>query len=170
MPSDELDALEVLQIAVRIEQNGVRYYRAAAQRVGDPEAAALLEQLGQWEQRHVEVFSEMRDRLSQQGPDPGTVRRRMEVSDAQSMAGLAVFGIRPHPYMELTGRETRQDILSYALKKEKDTVTFYGGLKDFVPLPDDRRIVDRVLEEERHHVRLLAASLQQKGGHPDRRP
>ena len=169
MSADQLDAFEVLLIAVRIEQNGAQYYRAAAQMVDDPKASSLLGQLAQWEQRHIQVFSDMRDRLSRQGWERGTFEpRRMEVSDAQMMAGLAVFGIRPQPSAELTGKETRRDILSYALKKEKDTVTFYEGLKDFVFMPEDQDVIDQVLEEERHHVRLLATALEQGPPSPGR--
>jgi len=160
--ADELSAPEVLQIAVRIEQNGVRFYTTAARLVDDPKVSRLLEQLAQWEQKHVKIFSDMQDRLSQRGWERGTFEpRRMEASDAQVMAGLAVFGIQPNPWPELTGKETRQDILSFALKKEKDTVTFYTGLKGFVPVPEDQDIINQVLQEETHHVRILTDALTQ---------
>ena len=160
--ADELNAFEVLQVAIRIEENGVEFYRAAARILDDPKAAALLVKLSQWEQRHIQVFSDMRDRLATQGWDRGTFEpRRLEVSDAQMMAGLAVFGIQPLPWAELSGKETRREILSLALKKEKDSVIFYEGLKGFVPVPEDQDIIAGVLEEELHHVNILTSALQQ---------
>ena len=92
------------------------------------------------------------------------------------MAGLAVFGIQPDPRPHLTGKVTCRDILAFALKQEKDSVTFYTGLKDFVPVLEDREVIDRVLQEELHHLRLLTEALESLGldrehrGHSSRKP
>jgi len=158
--SDELNAFEVIQIAIQIEKNGTRFYTTAAGLVDDPKARGLLEQLAQWERKHIQIFSDMGDRLSRQEGQSGPFEPyRGEVSEARMMAGLAVFGIQPDPRPHLTGKVTRRDILSFALKQEKDSVTFYTGLTDFVPVLEDREIIDRVLQEEIHHVRLLTEAL-----------
>jgi len=77
------------------------------------------------------------------------------------MAGLAVFGIRAEPREELNGRENRVDILRRAVEKEKDSIVFYDGLKDFLSDATDREQVDRIIAEEMQHVRTLGESLKQ---------
>jgi rubrerythrin len=157
---ENLNAYDVLEIALRVEANAVRFYEAAARIVGESKAGALLEQLAQWEQGHIQVFSDMRQRLSKEDQQRAACEARpAEDSDAQIMAGLAVFGIQPNPWPELTGKETLRDILSLALKKERQSVTFYRGLKGFVPISEDQQTIDRVLQEELLHVQVLTDAL-----------
>jgi len=126
-----------------------------------PRPVAFLDQLAQWEQTHVRVFSDMRDRLSKEGWERTTYEaHRVRHSDAELLASLAVFGVQPNPWPELTGKETPSDVLGLALKKEQESVTFYRGLKDFVPVNSDRQVIDRVLQEELLHVKVLEDALK----------
>ena len=77
------------------------------------------------------------------------------------MAGLAVFGIRSDPARELHGRQNRTDILRRAVEKEKDSVVFYHGLKEFVPAEADKRKIDDIIKEEMKHIVILDQSLKQ---------
>ncbi len=158
---ENLNAFDVLEISLRIEANAVRFYEAAEKMVDNPAAASLLGKLAEWEQGHVRLFSDLKDRLSRQARDRATYEAlRVQNSDAQLMAGLAVFGIQSNPWPELTGTETAHDVLSLALKKEQESVTFYQGLKDFVPKQADRQAIDRVLQEEHLHVKALTDALK----------
>jgi rubrerythrin len=158
---ENLNAFDVLDIALKVEANGVRFYEAAAKGVDEPQASGLLDQLAQWEQRHVRIFSDLQERLSRENGQRETYEAQcVRHSDAQLLAGLAVFGIQPNPWPELTGKETPHDVLGLALKKERESVTFYRGLKDFVPADSDRKVIDRVLQEELVHVKVLEDALR----------
>jgi len=159
----ELSAYEVLEVAEKIERNGAKFYRRAATVCNDPELSTFFVELAQWEARHVEVFRQMKEQLAEQDWQKGhIVPNRINSADAQLMAGLAVFGIRPDPADELTGRESKKDILRLALEKEKDSIVYYTGLKDFVPREADKKIISDVIAEEMKHVRILTQSLQQQ--------
>ena len=157
----ELNAFEVLEIVERIERNGVKFYRTAAELVGDSRTGNKFLELANWEAKHIEVFKDMKERLSQQKWELGTYKpSRMELPGAQVMAGLAVFAIQPDPSRELTGKESREDIFRLAIQKEKDSIVYYSGLKDFVPAHKDKEVIEGIITEEMRHVRILSQSLE----------
>ncbi|NLZ05032.1 MAG: ferritin family protein [Phycisphaerae bacterium] len=158
----EMSGYEVLEIAEKIERNGVKFYRRAAGLCDDPSISTLLVQLAQWESKHIEVFRQMRERLAAEHWKLGQIEpNRIDMPDARAMAGLAVFGIQPDPTQELTGNESKADVLRLAIEKEKDSIVYYTGLKDFVPQEIDRRTIEEVIQEEMKHVRILVQSLEQ---------
>lgn len=84
--------------------------------------------------------------------------RRAATSRPQ--APTAVFGDRADPSKELTGRETKADVLRMAIQREKDAIAYYTSLKEFVP-GDDVEAIKDILSEEDRHVRILTQSLEQ---------
>jgi rubrerythrin len=157
----EFNAFEVFEIAEKIERNGAKFYRSAAELFDDSRARNLFAKLAEWEVAHEQVFANMRKELFAQGPETRTFEAENDVVfDAQSMAGLAVFGNRINPSAELTGKESITDILKSAIEKEKDTIIFYTGLKDFVSAEAGKDKIADIIKEEMHHVRILNESLE----------
>jgi rubrerythrin len=158
--SGELTGYQVLEIAEKMEQNAARFYRKAAGMYKDAKISKLFSELAQWEKRHVEVFAEMKKRLSQQAWAIG--QYGIERPDALwPQTPTAVFPDRVEPARELTGRETKADVLRMALQKEKESIAYYTSLKEFVPDNDDVRAIKDILGEEDRHVRILTQSLEQ---------
>jgi rubrerythrin len=176
----ELNASEVLQIAEQIERNGVRFYSKAAELFGEPGVRKMFLELANWEAEHEKVFAEMRKQLSPTSVSLDASRGgRQEIHEQQSFnpqvtpfnpkafAGLAVFGIKPAPASswpshELSGKENITDILKIAIEKEKDSIIYYTGLKDFVQAQADRDKINAIIEEELRHIRILHQSLAQR--------
>ena len=158
----EMSGYEVLEVAEKIERNGAKFYRRAATLFDDPDISTLFVRLGQWEARHIEVFKEMKQHLTEQQWELGDFAPdRVGVPEARALASMAVFGIQPDPAEQLNGHETRADVLRMAIEKEKDSIVYYTGLKDCVPRPQDRTIIEDVIQEEMKHVRILMQSLEQ---------
>jgi rubrerythrin len=155
----ELTAVEAIEIAERIERNGAKFYRHAAGLSADRRISSLFVELAQWESRHQKVFEEMRERYAARMPADARDGSRADGFDATAMAGLAVFGIQPDPAEELTGRESRTDVLKLAVEKEKDSIVFYSGLKGFLANRRDGKVLEDIIAEEMKHVRILAQSL-----------
>ena len=156
-----LNASEIFEIAVQIERNGAEFYRGAAELFDDSRVRNMFLQLADWETSHEQVFADMRNELVAQGPEISTFETESDVIfDAQSMAGLAVFGNSMGPSAELTGKESITDILKGAIEKEKDSIIFYTGLKDFVSARTAKDKIADVIKEEMHHVRILKQSLE----------
>jgi len=157
------NAFEMFQIAEQIERNGAKFYRRAAEIFDDPGTHKLFIWLADWEIQHEEVFADMRKQLSEQSRELRTFKPEETPPDTKAMAGLAVFGIRPDPSDELTGKENIADILKRAIEKEKDSIVFYNGLKDFVPARAGKDKIDDIIQEEMRHIRILGQSLEQRG-------
>jgi rubrerythrin len=158
-----LNASEIFEIAVQIERNGAKFYRKAAELFDDSHVRNLFLQLVDWEIAHEQVFADMRNELIAQGPETSTFETESDVIfDAQSMAGLAVFGNSMGPSAELTGKESVIDVLKTAIEKEKDSIIFYTGLKDFVSARTAKDKIADIIKEEMHHVRILKQSLQMR--------
>jgi len=157
----KFNAFEIFEIAEKIERNGAKFYRKAAELFDDSRIRNMFLQLDEWETAHEQVFADMRKELSAQGPEVRTFKPDNDVVfDAQSMAGLAVFGNRMDPSEELTGKESITDVLKSAIEKEKDSIIFYTGLKDFIPAGAGKDRIDDIIREEMRHIRILNESLE----------
>jgi rubrerythrin len=157
------NAFEVFEIAEKIERNGAKFYSKAAELFDDSRTHDLFLRLADWEKSHEQVFADMRNELTAQGPEFSTFELDNDVVfDAQSMAGLAVFGSRMDPAAELTGKESITDILKGAIEKEKDSIIFYTGLKAFIPAETGQDRIGDIIREEMHHVRILRQSLESR--------
>ena len=157
----EFNAFEVFEIAERIERSGAKFYRQAAELFDQMRIHNLLSDLAEWEIKHEEIFANMRKQLSEQSRELRTFKPEDNLLlDAQAMAGLAVFAINPETSSEFTGRETKKDVLEKAIQKEKDSIVYYTGLRNFIPARAGQDKIDDIIREEMHHIRILDQSLQ----------
>jgi rubrerythrin len=153
------NAFEVFEIAEQIERNGAKFYRMAAELFDGAPVRKMFLELVNWEARHQEVFRDMRKQLYEQKGKVSDFRPEGILSAPRVMAGLAVFGIKPDPSDELTGKETVKDVLKKAVEKEKDSIVYYTGLKDFVSGQAGKDKIDDIIKEEFRHIRILNESL-----------
>lgn len=148
----QFDAHEVLQIAEQIERNGGKFYRKAEAMFENAPLKKLFSQLAGWELQHEKVFAKMRSDL--EGADHERSTEDL-IPQARVMAGLAVFGIRSDPEVEIEKDADKQEVLRLALEKERDSVVFYTGLKGFVPDQAAREQVESIIHEEMRHIRII---------------
>jgi rubrerythrin len=149
------NAIDVFKIAEQIERNGARFYHKAAVIFDDVQISAMFLKLADWEAKHERIFSGMRQQLSEIVRESSTLSDEDTLPEAKMMAALAVFGIRPDPADELSGKENRVDVLNSAVEKEKDSIVFYNGLKDFAVDGNSRDKIDEIIKEELHHIDIL---------------
>lgn len=151
----QLNAFEIFEIAEQIEHNGAKFYRKAANIFDDPHVCKMFLKLSEWETKHQKVFASMRKQLSDLNLEPGTFKPEEKLPVPKAMAGLAVFGIKPEPAEELSGKESEAEILKKAIKKEEDSIVFYNGLMGFVPAKAAKDKIDDIIQEEMRHIRIL---------------
>ncbi len=153
------NADEILQMAERIERNGMRFYRRAAEGASKAVGKILLG-LADREAEHEKIFAAMRAGLSDQErkapvPDP----EGQSADYLQAWADGQVFDVRVDPTEKLTGKETIQEVLLTAIGLEKDSIVFYLGMKEAVPGKQGRAAVDKILKEEMSHMATLSREL-----------
>ena len=157
----KFNAIEVFEIAEQIERNGAAFYRRAAELFEDSAVAELFTKLANWEAGHEAILAGMRKELSEQARELSTFDPAEPPLDAKAMAGLGAFGINPDFAGQLSGAETKCEVLKMALQKEKDTIVYYTGLRGFVPDAAGRDKISDVIEEELRHIRIVTQSLEQ---------
>lgn len=156
------NAIEVFEIAEQIERNGAQFYRKAAELFNDSAICTMFIELADWEIKHEQIFNDMGKQLVKVNEKTTTPRLEKKQLDPKLMACLAVFGTVSEPLHRLKSIEKIEDILKTAIEKEKDSITFYEGLKDFAPSSDDKNKVDDIIKEEMHHIKILNQALKQR--------
>ncbi len=156
------DASDILEIAVEIERNGQKFYKKAAGIVKDSKTKQFLTELADMEKEHEETFRKMMEDLPENETkvlDPDNEASRY----LQAMADGNIFDVKKDLSMMLEGRESAEQIFKIAIQAEKDSIIYYIGLEDFMVDEEDKRKVDKIIEEERSHIMALYERLKEVG-------
>ena len=157
----EFNAFEIFEIAEQIERNAVRFYRKAAELFDKPKIRSTLLELAEWETKHEEIFAEMRKQLSEESSELRSFEPESDMSlYLEAMAGSNVFDTKTDPLEELSGIESKENIFKKAIEKEKDSIAYYLGLKEFVSAKAGKAKIDDVIKEEMRHIGILNQSLE----------
>jgi len=153
------NASEVLEIAEQIKCNASRFYYETAESFADLDIRNVLLEFADWETKYEGVFTDMRKQLSKQGREIRASEFEYDtLPNVRAMAGLTVFAVKPYPQQELTGRETKQEILKKAVEKEMDILVFFHGLKDhFARDQAARDKIDDIINEQMHLISVFSA-------------
>jgi len=153
----EFNAREILEIAVRIEENGARFYRKAAKYIDESRSEKLLLSLADMEVKHEETFRSFIQEMEKEAdssdfidPDGDASRYLGAIADGY------VFPVAEDPSEKLTGTETLSEVIDFAIGLEKDSVIYYLGIREIVPPALGRERIDRIIAEEMHHITMLS--------------
>lgn len=146
-------ANEIVEMAIQTEQNGYVFYNAAAEAAQSDEVKELLQWLAQAEQEHERTFREMLDVTAEAGPPEEYPGQRSAYIQAlldsrvlpDTEAGEAAVSVMTEDL----------EALDFALGFEKDTILFMYEMRDVVA-ESQRATVDRLIAEEKSHVRQLS--------------
>ncbi len=143
-------------MAEQIERNGIKFYRKAAKGISAHDARQMLLDLAEMEADHEKVFAGMRKELQEEDRQTMVFDPDNEMAlYLQAMADGHVFDLSKDPAEQLTGDETLADIVKLAIEAEKNSIVFYLGIKDFVPVRAGKDKVDAIIKEEMGHITLL---------------
>ena len=158
----KFNVFEVLQIAEKIEHNGAKFYVKTADLFDDMEVRDTCYKLATWKARHERILAQRRKRFSEQTGEFGTFDPDNYVlSNPDVMAGLAVFATTPGSLKGPPDHENKIEIFRDAIRRSKEAIFFYRGLKDFARDPASKDTIDKIIKEENRHIRLLNEELQQ---------
>lgn len=159
--SYDFSANEVLEMAVRIEENGAAFYRKAAELQADASNRDFLNKLAIMEDAHKATFVDMKNRITE-------AEKSRTVFDPNDESALYLAAMvdshggegNPKAADSLTGQETMKEILTIAIGLEKESILFYLGLRDLVPPKLGQSKLDEIIKEERKHVIQLDTLLK----------
>lgn len=144
---------ELMDIAIRIEKNGAAFYDALADMTEDATVQEAYRYLAGQERQHLETFRSMFG-------SGGNYRLAESCSpDAEQYLRVLVDAVAftDDRVVREMARKARNsaEALEMALSAEKDTILFYYEMLGLVR-ESDRYVVDRVIAEEKSHMRQLA--------------
>jgi rubrerythrin len=142
---------DVVQFAVRLEENGESFYRKAAAASDNKTVADLFNRLAEDETKHKKIFEGLLSQVKWIEPAesyPGEYFAYLK----NYMDGRVVFSSDLKG--ELSGIRGVAGALDFAIQRELDSVLYYQELKAFVP-KKDFGILDKIIAEERTHFSML---------------
>jgi rubrerythrin len=148
------NADEILQMAERIERNGVKFYSLAAERLN--QSRDIFLQLARQEEEHFAVFAGMRRNLSAAEREATSYDPGQENSlYLQALADREVFKLDQDPRELLPSSVTLAGVIDIAIGQEKDSIVFYAGLRELVPEKLGQGKINSIISEEFRHIAVL---------------
>jgi rubrerythrin len=141
---------DICSIAVQIERNGERIYRAGSKGAEDPKVAQMLNWMADEEMRHAQWFENLQlpSRETQSHEEIESMGRSL----LQEMMKDQTFSLqddRMQSVADLAG------LFDMSMEFEQDTILFYETLRSFIDDADTAAQLNRVIDEERDHLRQL---------------
>ena len=143
---------EIIDFAIRIEENGEAFYRQAEKKGATPEIKALFQSLAEDEVRHQEWFAAMKTSLKREDFDPALTGPQRGMF--QEIIGNQTFSLNN---ADLSRLETEDEVLDLAIEFERDTIVFFEMILAFVDEETVRGKVREFIREENRHISLLEA-------------
>ena len=143
---------EVFQFAIRIEENGEKFYRQMVQKFEDPKIKELFSYLVDEEIKHKKIYEEMVSKIEKYEP--------FETFPGEYFAYLRAYADK----IIFTQKEFDEEIakikdinaaLDYAINAELNSILYYQEVKNLVS-ENQRSTIDKIIEEERRHFVKLS--------------
>ena len=146
---------EVLDMALRIEENGMRFYTDASKAAKSQQLKDLFSALAEEEASHIKTFLELKRALVGNDESAGFAPY---IEDAQqylkSMADTEVF-TNPNAGKEAArALKNEEEAITLAIGMEKDSLLFYYELERMIR-DSDKKVIEALIEQEKEHVRKL---------------
>lgn len=145
-------ASEVVQVAIRIEENGEKLYRRAKTLTDDPKLQALFGFLGGEEIKHKKLFESMLPGLESYEPPetyPGEYYAYL-----RAYADDLVFSPEEVDE-ELEDIVDTEEAVDFAMEREIESILYYLEAKSMVPKAQAETLDKIVDEERRHYLKLV---------------
>ena len=140
-------AQDILDIAIRLENNGEKTYRDARQNTPDAELKALLAWIADEERNHARWFTRLKDRLTQ-GEDHHLMAEMSRALVEDVVRGQA-FSLQEVDFQAI---DTPDKMIRTFIGFENDTLAFYEILKTFIDDPATAKQLELIIAEEKKHI------------------
>lgn len=147
------NAGDVLQFAVRIEEDGEAFYRKAALAADDKEIRDFFSMLADEEIQHKGIFQDMLSKIETAAP--------AETYDGEYAAYLGNYIDDKVIFTKNKEEEASSDVkntlsaILFAMQREADSILYYHESKQFIA-EKFYGIIDKIIAEERKHFKKLS--------------
>jgi rubrerythrin len=147
---------EIIEIAMRLEENGEAFYTGVAAKATTLGVKALFQDLAIQEQHHRRAFQRMGGGAVELILSPEQWDEFQAYSDALLQNSL--FARPQGALIRAAEAQDERQAVESALGFEKEALLFFHSLRDAVRGPG-QQTVDRIIQEEKRHIQRLAGIL-----------
>lgn len=160
----QFNAGEVFDIAIKIEENGKRFYDHSTQVVEDPEVKRLFEELGREEVEHKKRFEALKSQLPPDVTQSNVFDPNNELElYIRMMADQHVFTSDENLEARLAQIKDARDALRMAIEFEKDSVIFFLSMQEATEGKKGQELISALVKEEQEHLRRLSLEMKRIG-------
>jgi len=146
------EAKEIFKFAIRIEENGEKFYRFASNLVEDDETKKIFNYLADEEMKHKEIFTGL---LSGITKDVSFDNYSDEYFDyLRYYIDNIIFTEEQLKVQEKEVKDVSSAI-KFAMQRELDSILYYHEVEKFVS-EDKKSLIEKIIAEERKHYAKLS--------------
>jgi len=146
-----LSASEIIQFAVRIEENGYNFYQRFADTLKSAGEKEIFGYLADEEAKHIKTFENMLK--SADKFEPPTSYPDEYFAYLQAYADNLIF-TKDRMEKEVAKITNSKEACEFGIRRELDSILYYQEIKPFVPENERNRIDDIITEERKHFLKL----------------
>jgi rubrerythrin len=148
------ESREIVELAIRLENNGERTYREAGRVVSEPEVLDLLSWMAAEEARHAQWFAELKQGLERGERNPFLEEMGRELFN-DLMANQS-FSLKE---VDFSAVADAGELLSIFIEFEKDTILFYEMIEPFIEDRGCREQLRAIVAEENRHIERIREAI-----------
>ena len=145
-------ASDIVEVAIRIEENGINFYKFAEQIARQEDAKKLFSQLAQAEAAHKRTFEKFFADMEKYNP-PEQYAGEYSAYLRNYVDNNLIF-TKEIMDRQLSKVTDTVGAFEFAMQRELDSVLYYHEIKNMVPAAQHEAI-DKIIEEERRHYTML---------------
>ncbi|MEN3014084.1 MAG: ferritin family protein [Endomicrobiia bacterium] len=147
-----LNISEVYQIAMQIEENGIKFYSLWAKKVKNKELKEIFSALAYAETEHKKIFEKMLKEIEDYEPKEAYPDEYFQYLRAYSEN--LIFRIKDAKE-KLKKIKSVSKALEFAIEREKESILYYQEAKNVVPQVQHSELEKIINEERKHFLDLL---------------
>lgn len=145
-------ASDIMQVAIRIEENGVNLYNFAEQIAKKEDEKKLFAHLAQAEVVHKKTFEKLLAGMDKSNPPESYEGEFGEY--LRSYVDNNLIFTKEVMDKQLSKITNTSEALDFAIQRELDSILYYHEIKKLVPAAQHDAL-EKIIEEERQHFRSL---------------
>jgi rubrerythrin len=138
---------DILNIAIRLENNAEKTYLDARQHALDEELKDLLAWIAREEQHHAHWFDELKNRLSRD--EDHHLLAELSRALVEDVVRQQAFSLQEVDFEAIL---THAEMIRTFIGFEEDTIAFYEILRTLIDDPAIARQLEQIIDEERKHI------------------
>jgi len=143
------DFSQIIRTAIKMENDGIKFYKKAADKTYHPFGKGMFLSLMKDEERHLNVFKDILVDLDFSGFEKyfkETPREKIKT----------VFDeVKNEVKERITASPDEMEVLKIGIKMEEESVRFYENALKKTNDPEAKELLERLILEEKDHYRIL---------------